>query len=163
MKKIILLSMLGVVGLTLFWGCATTKGPTVIILEKMIVLEDTHFKLGTDTLTKKGAQEMLRNLQILNENPEAKIRIAGYTSCSGTAEYNQKLSEKRANTVKAILKEAGIAPEKITTIGYGETTPSSYEPVCEMVNTKQARANMRVLFEVFVRNTKTIPASGKQP
>ena len=123
-----------------------------VILAKLIVLEDTHFEYGTDTLTKAGVKIVIGNTQILQDNPEAKIRIAGYASASGTEEYNQKLSEKRANAVKEILiKEGGIAPERLTTIGYGEMRPAIFEPIPKHIDSKEARANMRVLFEVMVK------------
>ena len=150
MGKLILSSMLAVLGFALFQGCATVKEPKVVVLEKLIVLEDTHFKFDTDTLTKKGARAIIRNIKILYDNPEAKIRIAGYTSCSGTDEYNQKLSERRVNTVREILIAGNIAPERIRAIGYGETKSAQFEPSCKNINSKAAKANMRVLFEVMV-------------
>jgi len=103
-------------------------------------------------LTPEAAQILLRKVKILKANPEAKIRIAGYASCSGTAEYNQKLSERRAQAVRTtLIRDEGIAPERITTIGYGATRPAEYEPFCELNESKAAHANMRVLFEVIVK------------
>ena len=125
--------------------------PNVVVLEKLIVLEDTHFKFGTSTLTPDGARIVIENTKILKDNPDTKISVAGYTSCSGTIEYNQKLSERRANAVKEILvKQGGIAPERISTIGYGVANPASYEKTCSIIDSKAAKANMRVLFKIIV-------------
>ena len=52
-----------------------------------------------------------------------KVRMAGYTSADGTEEDNQKLSERRANSVRDYLIDKGIAPERITVVGYGRTKP----------------------------------------
>lgn len=53
-----------------------------------------------------------------------KVIIAGHTDSDHTLEYNQKLSERRAASVKAYLAErGGIAPERLRTIGYGKTRP----------------------------------------
>ena len=86
--------------------------------EKVIILafEDIHFDFDKATL-KKGAQTILkRNIQLLKANPKAKVRIAGYTSASGTEAYNQKLSERRANAVNEYLtKEGVIAPNRLST------------------------------------------------
>jgi len=124
----------------------------VIILEKLIVLDDTHFTFDTATLTKEGAKIVVNNAQILRDNPKAKIRIAGYASASGTEEYNQKLSERRAKAVEKILVDEGfIAPERLTTIGYGDTRPAMYEPIPEHINSREAHANMRVLFEIITK------------
>jgi outer membrane protein OmpA-like peptidoglycan-associated protein len=122
----------------------------VVVLEKLIVLDDTHFNFDSAILTKAGAIVVIDNTQVLKDNPEAKIRIAGYASASGTEEYNQKLSERRANAVEAILVNVGgIAPERLTTIGYGKTRPAMYEPIPKNIDSKEARANMRVLFEII--------------
>jgi len=122
--------------------------PNVVVLEKLIILEDTHFEFGSSTLTHDGAKILIENTKILKDNPDAKIRIAGYCSCSGTPEYNQKLSERRALSVKNILLESGIAPDRVTTIGYGATRPAEFEPFCNLIDSKAAKANMRVLFEI---------------
>jgi len=121
------------------------------IFEKLIVLDDKHFDYNTATLTKAGANVVRQNIRILKENPETKIRIEGYTSAAGTTEYNQKLSERRAMAVAAILKEGGISPERLTTIGFGEARPAVFEPSPKRHNSKEAHANMRVLFEIIVK------------
>jgi len=89
--------------------------------------------------------------QDLERNPNVKIRIAGYTSAHGTVDYNQKLSERRAEAVRDYLIKGGIAPDRLTTIGYGKTRPAEYEPIPENIYSKEAKANMRVLFEVIVK------------
>jgi len=61
------------------------------------------------------------------------------------------LSEERANAVRSYLIEKGIAPGRITVIGYGRTKPAMYEVSPGDINTKEAKANMRVLFEVVVK------------
>jgi outer membrane protein OmpA-like peptidoglycan-associated protein len=118
---------------------------------KFIVLEDAHFDFDKSTLTKEGEEILKRNIQVMKENPGIKVRVAGYASASGTDDYNQMLSERRAKTVEDYLtKEGGIAPERLTKIGYGEKRPAMYEPIPEEINSKAAKANMRVIFEVIV-------------
>ncbi len=118
---------------------------------KIIVLEDEHFDFDKSTLTEKGVAIMERNVQVFKENPEMKVRIAGYASASGTEEYNQKLSERRAKTVRDYLvNEGGIAPGRLTTIGYGKDRPAVYEPLPSDIESKAAKANRRVLFEIIV-------------
>ena len=120
--------------------------PKVIIL----AFEDIHFDFDKSTLTKEAQVILKRNIQILKENPNAKVRIAGYTSASGTDEYNQKLSERRANAVKEYLVNEGvITPERLSKIGYGETKPSMYEAAPKDLYSDAAKANMRVLFEII--------------
>lgn len=119
---------------------------------KLILLEDEHFDFDKSTLTEKGIAIMERNILVFKENPEMKVRIAGYASASGTEEYNQKLSERRAKTVEDYLvKEGGIAPGRLTKIGYGETRPATYEPLPSDIESQAAKANRRVLFEIIVK------------
>ncbi len=122
--------------------------------EKVIVLafEDIHFDFDKSTLTKEAQVILKRNIQILKENPKAKVRIAGYTSASGTEEYNQKLSERRAKAVKGyLIKEGVVTPDRLSEIGYGETNPAMYEAAPKDLYSKAAKANMRVLFEIIVK------------
>ena len=136
----------------------TVTVPTIALVSapqaevKFILLEDAHFDYDKSTLTKEGVEVMERNIRVLKENPETKVRVAGYTSASGTEDYNQKLSERRAKTVEDyLIKEGGIAAERLTKIGYGEKRPAMYEPIPEDINSKAAKANMRVLFEIIVK------------
>jgi OOP family OmpA-OmpF porin len=119
---------------------------------KLIILEEEHFDFDKSTLTVKGVEIMKENIKVFKENPEMKVVIAGYASASGTEEYNQKLSERRAKTVREYLvNEGGIAPGRMTTIGYGETRPAVYEPIPSEIESKAAKANRRVLFEILVK------------
>jgi OOP family OmpA-OmpF porin len=119
--------------------------------EKVLVFGDTHFDFDQFVLTQQAKTLLDKDVQVLKENPETDVRMAGYTSAQGTEDSNQKLSENRANAVKDYLIEKGIAPGRITTIGYGRTRPAVYEVTPGDINTKEAKANMRVLFEVVVK------------
>jgi OOP family OmpA-OmpF porin len=121
---------------------------------KIIVLafEDVHFDFDRSTLKPEAQIILKRNIQLLKENPKAQIRIAGYTSASGTEEYNQKLSERRANAVQEYLVNEGvITRDRLSTIGYGETNPAKYEAAPKELYSAAAKANMRVLFEIIVQ------------
>jgi outer membrane protein OmpA-like peptidoglycan-associated protein len=119
--------------------------------EKVVVFGDTHFGYDKYTLSQEAKTLLDKDVQDLKENPKINVRMAGYTSAEGTEEINQKLSEQRANTVRDYLIEKGIAPERITVIGYGRTRPALYEVAPGDINSKEAQANMRVLFEVVVK------------
>ena len=121
--------------------------------EKVVILafEDVHFDFDKSTLKPEAQTILKRNVQILKDNPKVKVRIAGYTSASGTEAYNQKLSERRANAVqKYLINEGIIAPDRLSTIGYGETNPAMYEAAPKELYSKAAKANMRVHFEIIV-------------
>jgi OOP family OmpA-OmpF porin len=70
------------------------------------------------------------------------IRVEGHTDATGPTEYNQGLSERRADAVKRVLVELGAPPSKIVTEGFGETQPITDN------KTREGRAqNRRVLVE----------------
>ncbi|OGF45304.1 MAG: hypothetical protein A2231_11275 [Candidatus Firestonebacteria bacterium RIFOXYA2_FULL_40_8] len=119
--------------------------------EKIVTFGDTRFSYNKSTLTGEAKMLLDREVVVLKENPKIKVRMAGYTSAEGTEESNQKLSEIRAEVVRNYLIEKGIKPERITTIGYGRTKPALFEANPGNINTSEAKANMRVLFEVVVK------------
>ena len=138
--------------------CSAAPEPEKVMVAaaepKIIVLafEDIHFDFDKATLKPEARSILKKNLQLLKDNPNAKVRIAGYTSASGTEAYNQKLSERRAKAVEEYLINEGIiAPDRLTMIGYGEANPASYEAEPKELYSKAAKSNMRVLFEIVVQ------------
>ena len=119
--------------------------------EKVVVFGDTHFTFDNSTLSPEAKTLLDKDVQVMKDNPETNVRMAGYTSAEGSEEANQKLSEDRANAARNYLIEEGIAPERITVIGYGRTKPAVYEVSPGDINSKAAKANMRVLFEIVVK------------
>ncbi len=68
--------------------------------------------------------DMITNaVRVLKLNPELTLEIQGHTDSTGSEAYNLKLSQRRAEAVKAELIRHGIAPERLTTVGYGESRP----------------------------------------
>lgn len=122
--------------------------------EKIVILafEDVHFDFDKSTLKPEAQTILKRNIQMLKDNPQAKVRVAGYTSASGTNAYNQKLSERRATAVREYLVNEGIiTQDRLSIIGYGETNPAMYEAAPKEIYSQEAKANMRVLFEIIVQ------------
>lgn len=60
---------------------------------------------------------------LANERAGARVEVSGHTDSVGPEEFNQRLSKQRAETVKAFLAERGVAPERISVVGYGESQP----------------------------------------
>lgn len=88
-----------------------------------LVLQDVVFETGKADL-KAGAAQRLRPLaQYLQANPEVKVRIDGHTDSQGSDAYNQQLSEARAQSVRTALAGMGVAADRITALGHGESQP----------------------------------------
>ena len=60
---------------------------------------------------------------LMNEHPELKFSIEGHTDSDGEADFNQGLSEKRAESVRNAMIDIGIEAERLITKGFGETIP----------------------------------------
>ncbi len=81
------------------------------------------FDFGSSTL-QPGAYDRLRTLaRTLNNYPKSDVIIKGHTDNVGDGDYNQSLSEKRSDRVRTFLISEGVAPARITAIGYGESLP----------------------------------------
>ena len=81
------------------------------------------FNPGRATLKAESADVLFEIIAVLNEYPNAKFTIEGHTDSIGSYELNQKLSEDRANAVKAFFVKNGIDPGRLIAIGYGEKRP----------------------------------------
>lgn len=89
----------------------------------VITLGDVLFDTNKAVL-KSGSTSSLKKLaDFLKEYPQRKVQIGGYTDSIGSAEYNEELSGRRANAVRAALLEMGISGDRISTHGYGEESP----------------------------------------
>jgi OOP family OmpA-OmpF porin len=123
----------------------------VVVISKFVMLGDTHFKIDSAEFSPAAEDILDQNTKIMRDNPDLKVRIAGYASASGTKEYNQDLSERRAAAVVAyMVDKGGVAANRFDIIGYGETRPAIYEDKPGNTHSDAAKANMRVLFEVIV-------------
>ena len=88
-----------------------------------INLMDINFEYNKSTITNES-YEILNDVAIqLKRNPDIKIKICGHTDAQGSDEYNLKLSEDRANSVKTALINLGINKNRIKVKGYGKTKP----------------------------------------
>jgi len=89
----------------------------------IVNLSDVLFDTGSANL-KTGAREKLAKVAgILLSHRGLKLQVEGHTDSVGSADYNQRLSENRADSVRTYLVEQGIAPNAIGTAGFGETMP----------------------------------------
>src|SRR5690625_1405323 len=59
----------------------------------------------------------------LRDNSDLRVRIEGHTDSVGSAQYNEGLSQRRADSVRDFLSSRGIADHRMTTRGYGESRP----------------------------------------
>ncbi len=82
-----------------------------------------HFVFNSDHIDSTAASEIRAFVIFMNENPRYKATITGHTDSIGTPQVNQIVSEKRANKVKEALIAQGIASERLSAVGKGESMP----------------------------------------
>ena len=87
------------------------------------VIDSGIFDLNSAEL-KPESQPIVDDLaQFMNQYPQSNVEIIGYTDSSGAADYNQQLSERRAQSIADALVEEGIEASRITASGQGENNP----------------------------------------
>jgi len=89
----------------------------------VITLGDVLFDTNKAQLKSGGSRSLQKLADFLKQYPQRKARIEGYTDSTGGADYNQALSERRANAVRTSLMDMGISNDRISTHGYGEDSP----------------------------------------
>ncbi len=89
----------------------------------IMTLGNVLFDTNGDTL-KPGADDMISRLaQFLQNQPDIKVRIEGHTDSTGSDDYNQALSQRRANAVAMALEGRGISMARIQAVGRGKSAP----------------------------------------
>ncbi len=89
----------------------------------LVTFGDVLFDLDRSELKPGGMHNITKLAQFLQENPDRKVIVEGYTDSTGSAQYNQSLSERRANSVRAALISQGVDPQRIVAQGYGKEYP----------------------------------------
>lgn len=87
------------------------------------ILSGVNFDLNK-AVVRPDAKEVLENdIKILRENPQIRVEVQGHTCDLGDAAYNMELSDRRANAIKDYLVSQGVAADRLTARGYGESSP----------------------------------------
>jgi outer membrane protein OmpA-like peptidoglycan-associated protein len=90
---------------------------------KTFVFDRLNFVSGSTQLTPGSTSTVDDLARILKAYPNAQIQLAGHTDNTGSPQANQSLSGDRANAVKGMLVNQGVAADRISTAGYGQDRP----------------------------------------
>lgn len=126
-------------------GCPELKEDVKRLFKQ--ALQGIQFETGKSTI-KPVSYPILNNVaKVMEENPDFLLHIAGHTDSQGNDDFNQKLSEDRAAAVKAYLVSKGVAEDRMTSEGFGES-----KPVADNKTAAGRKVNRRVEFTVsFLR------------
>lgn len=116
--------------------------------------EKIHFAFDRAEIAPES-DDLLREIaQVIDENPQiTRIQIEGHTDAEGAAEYNQDLSERRANAVLERLIENGVAAERLLAVGFGLT-----RPIADNGTDDGRSQNRRVEFNILDQTGEPAPA-----
>ncbi|MGD9731332.1 MAG: OmpA family protein [Desulfamplus sp.] len=89
------------------------------------VLGDLLFDFDKSDIKPSGYADLDNVVDILHQNPNLRVDIQGHTDSKGTDAYNQALSMRRAQSVKAYLVKKGISTDRLKCEGYGESMPAA--------------------------------------
>jgi outer membrane protein OmpA-like peptidoglycan-associated protein len=109
-----------------------------------ITLNNIFFDVNKSTLRKNSQTELDRIYRTMNQNPTLKIQISAHTDSDASTEYNQTLSDKRAQAVVDYLTERGIDPSRMVSKGFGET-----KPIAPNDTPENKQLNRRTEFEIL--------------
>jgi outer membrane protein OmpA-like peptidoglycan-associated protein len=84
---------------------------------------ETAFEVDSDRIKPAFDSTMDRIAAIVKKYGKTELVVAGHTDSTGSVEYNQQLSERRAAAVQNYLEAQGVVPQRITASGYGKSRP----------------------------------------
>jgi outer membrane protein OmpA-like peptidoglycan-associated protein len=161
MRKLLVLAA----GVLVLCGCARQLNPSekeearraelelqsVMDMVSNRQLPPIEFELGSDKLLPTSYSLLDRIAEVLMNHNRLKLIVSGHTDDTGSSEFNDDLSLRRAGSVKFYLARKGVHPDSVRVYGYGETMPVVKE------TTEQARAlNRRVEFRITTRDWGTV-------
>ncbi len=101
------------------------------------------FDVDKTEIKPTAKDSIARAAEVLVKYPDTYITVEGHTDSSGTTEYNQKLSERRADVVRDMLLRNGVPASRVSIRGYGES-----DPVADNSTPEGRQSNRRVQLEI---------------
>ena len=113
-----------------------------VIIDSLAI--HVNFNFAKSNIRKADDAELQKAIDFVRKYPGAKVELAGYTDSIGTEQYNQKLSERRAEAVKQyLIKEGAVDKAMISARGYGESSPIAPNKTKDGKDNPEGRAQNR--------------------
>lgn len=123
----------------------------ITAIDAVIRMDNIYFDNNSARLRDESRVGLDEFAALLKQYPEVKIEIRAHTDCRGVASYNQTLSERRAQSVSDYLVDRGIARNRLTAKGYGDTQPVNECVKGVKCTEAQLQMNRRVEFKIMVK------------
>lgn len=121
-----------------------------IYLDKEINLENIYYDYDKWDIKEEAKPTLDKLVQLLQDNPQINIQLSSHTDCRGEDQYNETLSQKRAQSAVEYLISKSIKPERLVAKGYGESL-LTISCICEQCTEAQHQANRRTTFKILKR------------
>ena len=124
-----------------------------IVLDKIfrnreIVLENIYYDYDKWDIRPDAEPTLSRLAEVLRQNPNIRIQLGSHTDCRGNDDYNQTLSQRRAESAVNYLISKGITGTRLAALGYGETQPAD-DCACSRCTESEHQTNRRTTFKVL--------------
>jgi peptidoglycan-associated lipoprotein len=117
-------------------------------ITKPVPIDNIFYDFNKATLRPESKKALDELITLLNDNPNVTIELMSHTDRIGSVEYNQNLSQRRAQSVVDYLIKGGIAKDRLTAAGYGKTQPKVVTK--NMANRYDFLPEGQVLSEEFI-------------
>jgi outer membrane protein OmpA-like peptidoglycan-associated protein len=104
-------------------GCPKKYNLVVVTDKKIEIKQTVYFDFNKASIKKVSFPLLNEVAQALADNPKIKVEVEGHTDSVGNDNFNLKLSQKRAESVKAYIVKRGIDAGRMVPKGYGENVP----------------------------------------
>ncbi len=94
-------------------------------ITRPVLVDNIFYEFGKATLTAESSTSLNELKELLEQNPNITIELSAHCDFRGSASYNEKLSQSRAESAVAYLIEQGIEKGRMTPVGYGESKPKT--------------------------------------
>ena len=116
-----------------------------LVLDRSIVLENIYYDLDKADIRPDAALELDKLVQILKDNPAISIELSSHTDSRSSDDYNQNLSQRRAQSAVDYIVSQGISADRLVAKGYGES-----QLIIQNANTEEEhQTNRRTEFKVI--------------
>ena len=117
-----------------------------------VLIDNIFYDFDKATLRPESTTALDQLVKLLNENPNVTIELSAHCDYKGSEAYNKLLSQRRAESVVAYLKQSGIAEDRLTPVGYGKERPKTVNK--KLAEKQSFLKENDVLSEEFIKQLK---------
>ena len=115
-----------------------------------IVLENIYYDFNESFIRDDAKPSLDYLVKILQDNPALNIQLSSHTDCRGDGDYNQQLSQRRAQAaVDYIDGQTAVGANQLSSVGYGESLPEIDCQICDECSEDEHQINRRTTFKIL--------------